>query len=63
MICEYCLYVNSYECRDGWNRQENCSDFKLDWDSLSERDKKRIKKELEKKQQKLYFKGENNEGN
>ena len=49
MICEYCLYAECYECRDGWGRKDNCSDFKLNWDSLSKRDQNKIKKELEKK--------------
>lgn len=49
MICEHCVYEECYECRDGWNRRENCPDFKLNWDSLSKRDQNKIKKELEKK--------------
>ena len=35
MICKYCRYRNSWDCEDGWNRRENCSEFVLDWDTLS----------------------------
>lgn len=52
MICEYCCYANCYECRDEWNRREDCSNFKLDWNGLSKHDKNKIKKELEKKHRK-----------
>jgi hypothetical protein len=35
MICKYCRYKNSWDCADGWNRREDCSEFVLDWDALS----------------------------
>lgn len=34
MVCDYCAYRNSWDCDDGYNRRKNCSEFKLDWDSL-----------------------------
>lgn len=46
MICNYCSYRNSYDCADGWNRRNNCYDFKLDWNMLSEKDKTAIQKIL-----------------
>jgi hypothetical protein len=47
MVCEYCRYRNSYECDDGWNRRSNCSEFELDWNTLSNKDKRTIQKILE----------------
>lgn len=46
MICDYCSYRNSYDCADGWNKRNNCNDFKLDWNMLSEKDKSTIQKIL-----------------
>ena len=46
MICTYCSYRNSYDCADEWNRRNNCKDFKLDWNMLSEKDKRTIQKIL-----------------
>lgn len=48
MACDYCAYRYSYDCDDGWNRHKNCKSFKLDWDSLSEKDKKTIRKPFRK---------------
>ena len=42
MSCEYCVYRNSWDCGDGWNRRRNCDSFKLNWDLLSEKEKKTI---------------------
>ena len=33
----------------GWNRHKNCGSFKLDWDSLSDKDKKTIQKILDRR--------------
>lgn len=47
--CDYCEYRNSWDCGDGWNRVSNdcyCESFKLDYDSLSERQKKEIQRRL-----------------
>ena len=49
MACDYCAYRYSYDCDDGWNRHKNCENFKLDWDSLSEKDKKTIQKILDRR--------------
>ena len=49
MCCEYCVYRNSWDCGDGYNRRSNCSSFKLDWDSLTDFDKKIIQTILENK--------------
>ena len=42
MECEYCVYRNSWDCDDGYNRRKNCSEFKLDWDTLPDSFKKTI---------------------
>lgn len=51
MSCEYCVYRNSWDCGDGWNRCKECENFKLDWDSLSDRDKKIIQKILDNREE------------
>ena len=51
MICNYCSYRHSWDCEDGWNIRKNCSDFKLDWNTLSEKDKKTIQKILENREE------------
>ena len=48
MICDYCTYRNSWDCGDGYNRRRNCSEFKLDWDMVSDEDKDVIKRLLDK---------------
>lgn len=47
--CNYCVYRNSWECGDGWNRVSNsryCAEFKLDFDSLSGKQKKQVQRVL-----------------
>lgn len=47
--CDHCAYRNSWDCDDGWNRADNntfCSDFKLDFDSLSSEQKNSIQRIL-----------------
>ena len=47
--CDYCAYRNSWECGDGWTRRRNyifCDDFELDFDTLTEKQKKAIQKIL-----------------
>ena len=47
--CDYCIYRNSWDCGDGWNRISNssyCSEFKLDFDSLSDKQKKEVQRVL-----------------
>lgn len=46
MACEYCAYRNSWDCGDGYNRRSNCSEFKLDWDTLPDSFKKTIQRIL-----------------
>ena len=45
-LCNYCEYHNSYDCEDGYDRSENCDNFKLDFITLSKKQKKKIKKFL-----------------
>lgn len=43
--CEYCEYRNVFECADEWDRKNNnvfCEDFKLEFNRLSEKEKKKI---------------------
>ena len=49
MCCKYCVYRNSWDCGDGYNRRNNCSSFQLDWDTLTEFEKKIIQAVLENK--------------
>ncbi len=47
--CEHCEYRNSWECGDGWNRCSNetlCENFKLDYDTLTEGQKRAIQRTL-----------------
>ena len=41
--CDYCCYRNSWDCDDGWNRRKNCGDFKLDFDTLTDEQKKLVR--------------------
>jgi hypothetical protein len=40
--CDHCVSRNSWDCDDGWNRRRDCDSFKLDFDTLSDRQKKAI---------------------
>jgi len=47
MRCEYCAYRYSWECEEYWvSNNKMCDDFKLDFDTLSESQKKAIQKRL-----------------
>lgn len=47
MRCEYCTYRCSWDCEDYWISDSHmCKDFKLDFDALSESQKKAIQKQL-----------------
>ena len=51
--CDHCEYRNSWDCDDGWNRVPNnkfCEGFKLDYSSLSDKQKKEIQKRLMKEE-------------
>ena len=41
MICDYCKCRDYWYCEDSYH-MENCPDFVLDWDTLPEKDKKKI---------------------
>ena len=41
-MCEYCCYRNSWDCGDGWNRRQNCDSFKLDFNSLTDEQRKLV---------------------
>lgn len=52
--CDYCEYRNCAECEYVGDRVANdvvCSDFKLDFDTLSDREKKTIQKRLMKREE------------
>lgn len=47
MRCEHCKYRYSWDCEDYWvNDNRLCKDFKLDFDSLTDKQKKEIQKRL-----------------
>ena len=46
-ICEHCFYRNSWDCEDDWNRCiTKCDEFKLDWNTLSQKQQKAIQRIL-----------------
>ena len=45
--CDLCRYRHSWECDDGWNRRKNCSEFELDFSTLSNKQKKTIQRILD----------------
>ena len=47
--CEYCKYITSVECESAKDRVSNdfvCDDFRLNYDTLSDKEKKAIQKRL-----------------
>ena len=47
MRCEHCEYRYSWDCEDYWvSDNKLCEDFKLDFDSLTNKQKKEIQKRL-----------------
>ena len=47
MRCEHCEYRYSWDCEDWWvSNSKICNDFKLDFDSLTDKQKKEIQKRL-----------------
>ena len=47
MRCDYCIYRYSWDCEDGYVSNEHiCKEFKLDFDTLSNKQKKEIQKRL-----------------
>ena len=45
--CDHCRYRHSWECDDGWNRRRNCSEFELDFSTLTNKQKKAIQRILD----------------
>jgi len=56
MRCDYCIYRNSWECED-WRVSDEyiCKEFKLDFDALSESQKKAIQKALMGKEERRNY--------
>ena len=44
--CDYCNYRYSYDCDDGYNRHKNCENFELDFNTLTNKQKKAIQRIL-----------------
>ena len=44
--CDHCRYRNSWDCEDGYNRKRDCKEFELDFDTLSNKQKKVIQRIL-----------------
>lgn len=52
--CDYCRYKNTWDCEDGWGRVDNnkmCEDFVLEFEYLSDEQKKKIQKILMRQEQ------------
>ena len=45
-VYNHCKYRNSWDCEDGYCNCENCEDFKLDFDTLTKKQQKAIKRIL-----------------
>lgn len=45
-LCEHCVCRGSWDCEDRNYYPYNCDDFKLDYGTLSKKQKKEIKKIL-----------------
>lgn len=57
--CDYCEFRNSWGCTDEADRVSNdtfCDDFKMDFNTLSEKKKKTIQKILMKESENNYDK-------
>ena len=50
-LCEHCLCRGSWDCEDIYYYLEDCNDFKLDYDTLSNEQKKKIKKILSREEE------------
>lgn len=47
MRCEHCVWRYSWDCEDYWISDNNmCENFKLDFDTLTNAQKKEIQKRL-----------------
>ena len=45
-VYEHCAYRNSWDCGDGFCSCKNCDSFKLDFDTLTKKQQKAIKRIL-----------------
>lgn len=45
-VYNHCEYRNSWDCEDGYCNCENCDRFKLDFDTLTKKQQKAIKRIL-----------------
>ena len=45
-VYNHCEYRNYFECEDGYCNCETCNDFKLDFETLTKRQQKAIKRIL-----------------
>ena len=43
-VYKHCEYRNSWDCEDGYCNCENCDQFKLDFDTLTKKQQKAIKR-------------------
>ena len=50
-LCNYCEYHILYDCEDVDYRSENCESFKLDFLTLSKKQKRKIKKILSREEE------------
>lgn len=50
-LCEYCACRGSWDCEDGYCCSDNYEYFKLDYDTLSKKQKKKIKKILSREEE------------
>ena len=51
MVCEHCRYRHSWDCDDGLAYPKGgCDNFRLDFDSLTDRQKKAIRRILAKEE-------------
>lgn len=50
-LCEHCVCRGSWDCEDRYYYHDNCDEFKLDYDTLSKKQKKKIKKILSREEE------------
>ena len=54
-VCEHCCYRYSWDCDDGLPYPDKgCNDFKLDFETLTEKQKKTIRKILSREDEDRY---------
>ena len=45
-VCEHCQYRYSWDCQDDFKPKNGCESFKLDFDTLTKKQQKAIRKIL-----------------